>query len=199
MNNRTIIAFLVALVVILLIALLWTGELGGSSQTATTTSATTTDLSVDSIKSFEDCSAAGYPVTGTSPRQCRLPDGRVYAEEVAVNPTYTNATSDQIQITNPTAGAVVGKTITVTGKARGSWYFEASFPVEVLDKDGNVLAQKPAQAQGDWMTTEFVPYSVTLTVPQSYIGPATLVLKKDNPSGMPQNEASLSVPITIEY
>ncbi|MFM2414968.1 MAG: hypothetical protein RI911_661, partial [Candidatus Parcubacteria bacterium] len=28
-------------------------------------------------------------------------------------------------------------------------------------------------------------------------GPATLILKKDNPSGEPQNDASLSIPITV--
>ncbi len=27
----------------------------------------------------------------------------------------------------------------MTGEARGTWYFEASFPVQVLDKDGNVF------------------------------------------------------------
>lgn len=114
-------------------------------------------------------------------------------------PTYTNATPDNIVVTNPFPGAVTGKEVQVMGKARGPWYFEASFPVTLLDKDGNILDQKPAQAQGEWMTTEFVPFSVTLTAPQSYIGPATLVLKNDNPSGLPEKDKSVSFPITIEY
>jgi hypothetical protein len=113
--------------------------------------------------------------------------------------SYTNATTDLVTIDTPTPGAVTGKTFTIKGKARGTWYFEASFPVEVLDKNGNRLAAKPAQAQGDWMTQEFVPFSVELTVPQSYIGPATIVLHKDNPSGDPAKDASVSYPITIEY
>jgi hypothetical protein len=164
---------------------------GMSTTTPTTTSA--------SILSFEDCMAAGYPVSGANPRQCRLPDGRVYAEEVSVQPTYHNATSDQIRITQPAPGSVTGKTFTISGQARGTWYFEASFPVAVLDKDGKTLVTIPAQAKGDWMTTDFVPYSVQVTVPQSYIGPATIVLHKDNPSGLSENDASMSVPITIEY
>ncbi len=113
--------------------------------------------------------------------------------------TYNNASPDLITVQLPYPGAVVGKQFSVLGKARGSWYFEASFPVKVLDKNGNVLAQTPAQAQGDWMTTEFVPFKADLTVPQSYIGPATLVLKNDNPSGDPARDKSLSFPITIEY
>ena len=111
--------------------------------------------------------------------------------------TYVNASADNIVVTSPIPGAVTGKSFTVTGKARGPWYFEASFPVEVKDPSGNTLATGVAQAQGDWMTTDFVPFSVAITIPGAYQGPATLILKKDNPSAEPQNDASMSFPITI--
>ena len=151
------------------------------------------------VTSFQSCVAAGLPVTGSNPRQCKTTDGRTYAEEIAPQITYTHSSADMVIVDSPFPGAVTGKDFSVTGKARGTWFFEASFPVKVLDKDGNVLASGPAQASGDWMTTEFVPFSIHLTIPQSYIGPATLVIMKDNPSGMPANDASLSFPFTIEY
>lgn len=113
--------------------------------------------------------------------------------------TYKNASRDQIEVGTPFPGAVVGKTFKVMGQARGNWYFEASFPVIVLDKDGNRLAAVPAQAQGEWMTTEFVPYIADVSIQGDYIGPATLVLQKDNASGLPEHDASASYPITIEY
>lgn len=112
---------------------------------------------------------------------------------------YKNASADLITVQLPYPGAVTGKEFSVIGKARGTWFFEASFPVQVLDKDGNVLAAVPAQAQGDWMTENFVPFKADIKIPESYIGPATLILKKDNPSGMPEKDASISFPITIEY
>ena len=118
---------------------------------------------------------------------------------ISFKATYVNSSADLIAVDLPFPGAVTGKTFSVMGKARGTWYFEASFPVEVLDKDGKMLAQTPAKAQGDWMTADFVPFKAELTVPSSYTGPATLVLKKDNPSGMPERDASVSIPITIEY
>lgn len=153
-----------------------------------------------SVLSFEDCLAAGYPVMESYPRQCKTPDGRTYAEELpAPEPTYVNASADMIRVENPTPGAVTGKSFTVSGEARGNWYFEASFPVEVRGEDGTVLATVAAQADGDWMTTEFVPFSVEVTVPDSYIGEAVLTLRKDNPSGLPENDASVSFPFTIEY
>ncbi|HEY4509270.1 MAG TPA: Gmad2 immunoglobulin-like domain-containing protein [Candidatus Paceibacterota bacterium] len=112
--------------------------------------------------------------------------------------TYTNATADNIKVTFPIPDAVVGKEFLVTGSARGTWFFEASFPVEVLDKDGKVLVATPAQAEGEWMTPDFVPFKADIKIPDSYTGPATLVLNRDNPSDLPQNAASISFPITIK-
>lgn len=111
--------------------------------------------------------------------------------------TYTNADADTIQITTPQPGAVVASTFTVSGKARGGWYFEASFPYEVHDANGRKIAEGPIQAQGEWMTPEFVPFTIALTVP-NYKGKATLILHNDNPSGLPENAASVSIPIVIQ-
>lgn len=104
-----------------------------------------------------------------------------------------------IRVDTPFPGAVTGKEFSVIGQARGTWFFEASFPVEVLDKDGKRLAQGVAQAQGEWMTTDFVAFKADIKVPQSYIGSATLVLHKDNPSDDRKLDASVSFPFTIEY
>ncbi len=113
---------------------------------------------------------------------------------------YTNASADLIQVELPYPDAVVGKEFSVLGKARGTWFFEASFPVVLLDKDGQVLAQGAAQAQGEWMTTEFVPFKIDLKVTNNdYIGKGTLILKKDNPSGDSVRDASVSFEINVEY
>ncbi len=156
-------------------------------------------VAIVTVNSYESCVAAGYEVVHAERNQCKTPDGRVYAEETTPAITYKNSSKDLIQVDLPYPGAVTGKEFVVSGKARGTWFFEASFPVEVLDSNGNVLFQGPAQAQSEWMTENFVPYKVTVKVPQSYIGPATLILHKDNPSGEPSRDASISFPITIEY
>ncbi len=151
------------------------------------------------ILSFKDCEGAGNPIMESYPRQCKTSDGRTFIEELPEKITYINATSGMIIPELPFPGAVTGKEFIMKGKARGVWYFEASFPVVILDKDGKVLVSSPAQAQGDWMTSEFVPFTATMTIPVSYQGKATVILKKDNPSGLPENDASISFPITIEY
>jgi len=112
---------------------------------------------------------------------------------------YNNASAELIKVELPFPGAVTGKSFSVIGEARGTWFFEASFPIQLFDKDGKLLATAIAQAQEDWMTENFVPFKADITAPESYIGEATLVLKKDNPSGLPDKDASISFKITVEY
>lgn len=90
---------------------------------------------------------------------------------------------------------VVKSPLTITGEARGNWYFEASFPARLLDANGKELAIKPAQAQGEWMTTEFVPFEVMLEFQPPSTNTGTLVLEKDNPSGLPEHANELRIPV----
>jgi hypothetical protein len=109
--------------------------------------------------------------------------------------TYMNATSDDIQVMTPMPGASVMSPLTVSGKARGPWYFEASFPVEVRDEDGTLLGQGVAQAEGEWMTVEFVPFSVSVQFATPSSKKGYVLLKNDNPSGDPIRDKSISVPV----
>ncbi len=109
---------------------------------------------------------------------------------------YTNADDDMVKLDIIKPGNVVLPQFAVTGEARGMWYFEGSFPIEVLGADGTVLVQVPAAAVTDWMTENFVPFRATIDL-GDYSGPATLILKRDNPSGLPENDASLRVPIDV--
>lgn len=85
----------------------------------------------------------------------------------------------------------------VTGEARGVWFFEATFPIELLGPDGVAIASGRATATGDWMTTGFVPFEAE--IPYEIEAPvvATLVLRRDNPSGLPQNDAAAAYPVTL--
>src|SRR3989344_8677977 len=69
---------------------------------------------------------------------------------------YTSASADLIKVESPVPGEAVGKNFSVEGVARGTWFFEASFPVVVLGKDGEVLVETYATANGEWMTENFV-------------------------------------------
>lgn len=105
---------------------------------------------------------------------------------------------ERVHVGVPASGATVGKTFSVSGEAPGNWYFEASFPVEVRDAGGNKIGQAVARAEGEWMTTEQVPFKAEVTLSSDYHGPATLVFLRDNPSDLPENDDSLEVPVILQ-
>ncbi len=125
-------------------------------------------------------------------------EATVYNTPVSyATPQSPSDKNDMIRVTSPLPNASVRSPLTVTGEARGNWYFEASFPVKILDANGKVLAQHYAEAQGDWMTTEFVPFRSTITFASSTTPTGTLVLEKDNPSGLPEHADEIRIPISF--
>ena len=55
-------------------------------------------------------------------------------------------------------------------------------------------------AGGEWMTTEYVPFTASLSYtlpPETPYRTGFLILKKDNPSGEPQFDNSLEIKITL--
>lgn len=110
-------------------------------------------------------------------------------------PRAPAALADRIELSTPLPEAVLRSPVTIEGRARGTWYFEASFPVYLLNVDGDTIARVPAQAEGEWMTEAFVPFKVTLTFTEPASSTGTLILAKDNPSGLPEHAAELRVPV----
>ncbi|MFZ3073899.1 MAG: Gmad2 immunoglobulin-like domain-containing protein [Minisyncoccales bacterium] len=143
------------------------------------------------IASFEECVAAGNMIMESYPRQCGTPDGKHFAENIG----NANELSDLIVVDSPRPNSVVKSPLAITGKARGTWYFEASFPVQVVNANNNVLGQIPAQAQGDWMTEDFVPFTAQLEFATPTTATGNLILKNDNPSGLPANDKQLVIPV----
>lgn len=111
---------------------------------------------------------------------------------VPPTPTSTDAL---IRVTTPTPNLLVRSPLAVRGEARGSWYFEGSFPVRLLDANGTELAVTPAQAYRDWMTADLAPFSAELSFGTPTTETGTLVLEKDNPSGLPEHAAEYRIPV----
>ena len=126
--------------------------------------------------------------------------------ELPAVPTDVQATivakADLIVLEHPVPLGLIENGVTVAGRARGNWYFEGSFPIELVNASGTVIAQGVATAEGEWMTTEFVPFTTTLEFQNPYTEGAAealkqgiLRLKRDNPSGMPEHDDSLDIPV----
>lgn len=106
--------------------------------------------------------------------------------------------NDLIRVTAPTAQSTITSPVTITGMTRGTWFFEGSFPISIVNWDGLIIGEGVATAQGEWMTEDFVPFtaSITYTIdPQTPYNRGAIILKKDNPSGLPEHDDALEVPV----
>lgn len=106
-------------------------------------------------------------------------------------------TDDVVRLTIPVPGQVVHSPLILEGFARGTWFFEGSFPIKIIDDNGIVLGTHYAEAQSNWMTEDFVPFKATLTFDASFTMNGTLILEKDNPSGLPANDDERRIPIAF--
>ncbi|MFZ5365494.1 MAG: GerMN domain-containing protein [Patescibacteria group bacterium] len=101
----------------------------------------------------------------------------------------------EVRVFTPELDAEISSPVAVTGEALGNWYFEGSFPIELVDQDNNTLASGIAQAQSDWMTSEFVPFKASLTFAAGQATKGRLIFRNDNPSGLPENQKQYIWPI----
>lgn len=113
--------------------------------------------------------------------------------------------SDLILVEYPKAGNKISSPLIVKGKARGTWYFEASFPIVIVDWDGKIIGEGHAEAIGDWMTEDFVPFKgvINYTRPENmkagtYSERGAVIFKNDNPSGDPAKDKAVEVPVIFE-
>ena len=142
------------------------------------------------VNDFDSCVAAGYPVAYSYPPQCTA-NGKTYIENIG----NELEKSDLIEVDNPRPNQVITSPLEVGGRARGTWFFEANFPVRLYDSTGKEIAVGIAKAQGEWMTEEFVPFRAALTFESLKGDKGELVFEKNNPSDLPENADSLRIPV----
>jgi len=143
------------------------------------------------VSNFDECAALGNPILESYPAQCLTPDGRTFVQDIG----NELEKMDLIKINSPRPNQVVSSPLRIEGFARGYWFFEADFPVKLYDADNNLIASGIAQAQGEWMTEDFVPFVANLEFEKPLTEKGNLILEKDNPSGLPEHDDYLRVPL----
>ena len=110
---------------------------------------------------------------------------------------HQNAFKPDIHVFEPLEQSEVNTPLRIRGEAHGPWYFEGSFPVMLTNWNGLIIAEGFAQAQADWMTTDLVPFESILEFESPYTADSpdfmrrgTLILQRDNPSGLPEFDAA---------
>jgi hypothetical protein len=118
-------------------------------------------------------------------------------KESVVNITEDEEEKD-IKVESPQPDQVISSPLIIKGEAIGTWFFEADFPVILEDGDGNIIVEHYAQALSDWMTEDFVPFEAVIEFEKPSTETGSLILEKNNPSGLPENEDSIMIPVRFE-
>lgn len=119
-----------------------------------------------------------------------------YDSNNSVIPISLTDNSELIVVSSPIKDSKISSPLSVAGRARGSWFFEGSFPIILTDWDGKIIAEGHATAQGDWMTNEFVKFIGNIQFDKPEYGErGTLIFKKDNASGLPENDDAYEITV----
>jgi len=107
---------------------------------------------------------------------------------------------DLIIVNSPKLGESVNSPLNISGMARGTWFFEASFSAVLTDWDGLIIGNAIVQTNEDWMTEEMIPFSAILAFDEEverYSSMGNLILQKSNPSGLPEYDDALEFPVYL--
>lgn len=104
-----------------------------------------------------------------------------------------------INVQSPLVDQIITSPLSLVGEASGTWFFEGDFPVELLDSKGNIMATTYVLSTEDWMTERMVPFLGQLVFKNpNNVKSGILRFKKDNPSGLFENDENFDVPIKFE-
>lgn len=105
-----------------------------------------------------------------------------------------NLNVDLTKVTDQKA-LLIQSPLTITGKVPSGYAFENSFPVEITNNEHKIITTSPAHGtRGDWTSGQPLEFAVTLKF-ETNAKEGYLVFKNDNPSGLPENEKKISIPV----
>ncbi|MBI2024940.1 MAG: PQQ-dependent sugar dehydrogenase [Candidatus Harrisonbacteria bacterium] len=126
------------------------------------------------------------------------PGGTAYISDDKAGVIYKVVYEDLYRLDNLKANDIISSPFTLKGTMRGFWFFEASFPVRLLDGNDKEIAVGIAMTSANWMTVDLVPFETKLEFSAPATANGTLVLQKDNPSGLPENDQEVRIPIRFK-
>ncbi len=126
--------------------------------------------------------------------------GEVVDEAELTGVIYYSSGAELMVITMPVVNSLLTWTIIIEGEAPGGRFFEATAPVSLTNWDGLIIEEGYITATEDRMTGWMIPFEGTLTYtvdPNRANDNGALILHKSNPSGLPENDAAVEIPLHL--
>ncbi len=111
---------------------------------------------------------------------------------------YDEETKSDIRVETPQPNDVVASPFVVGGEARGTWFFEAVFPVKLVDEKGETITTAIATTKEEWMQEDFIPFQAEVEFSNPSTDKGFLILEKANPSGLPEHADEVKIPVRFE-
>ena len=109
----------------------------------------------------------------------------------------TKIDNEVLTLHSPYRYSLNSSPLEISGEIVGNWTFEATFVLQLLDSNKDIIISKPIMVQGDWMTTNKVPFETIINFPEVNAQKGYLRFIKDNPSDIPEFDDHLDIPIFI--
>jgi hypothetical protein len=98
-------------------------------------------------------------------------------------------THESIKVKNPKEEQVITSPLVLEGEVKGNWLFEATAPIYLTNWNGLIIAEGYIEAEEEWMTTDFVPFTGKLDFDEpenigTFSDYGSLIFQKNNPSGL---------------
>lgn len=175
MNRKIVLTSLLFLAILMIVAIVFQAK----------------DKTPKLVTNFSECSQAGYPILESYPRRCVDKTGKSYTENISDKQLETKP------IINEPKKLEISSPIEIKGKARGNWFFEGQFPIEITDENGKILGQGSARSSGNWLTEDYITFSTKIVFSTSTTAKGFIILKKDNPSGLSENDVQEKIIVSF--
>lgn len=108
--------------------------------------------------------------------------------------TFFSSKNEELIIDRPVLDKAVSCPLQIKGKISGSWFFEASFAIDIK-QNNRIIETIVATTEDDWMTKEKVSFKANYDCQNCSNGPLDLIFKKENPSDIPEKDDQVLVSI----
>jgi hypothetical protein len=120
------------------------------------------------------------------------------SDQISNPPPADTDSNVSIIISSPTPGQTISSPLMISGRAKGEWFgVDGTFPITLLDANGQTISEATAAALDAWATDDFVDFNATLEFTATTSATGTIIFAKDNPSGLPQDDLNAEVPIVF--
>lgn len=144
------------------------------------------------VTNFEQCALKSGIVQESHPRKC-IWNGDTFVETITEQKVENKEYG--LILDNLKNNDLINSPLSISGKVDSNWFFEASFPVKILDNNRNIIKETTATTKEDWTKDGQISFNVNVEFdPKDFIS-GFMILRNDNPSGLKENIKSLEVPI----